>query len=866
MVPVELELEAFGPYVERTQISFKTFEEEGLFLICGDTGSGKTTIFDAIVFALYDSASGETRKMETLHSDYVEAKQSSKVRFLFSHKGKSYQVIRCFNGKRKNEATLEEENKEVLTGRREVNARLKEILGLDYLQFKQVSMIAQGEFLNLLLAKSEIRSEIFRKVFDTGFYKKLSENLKMKSAALKEEEKARKEREEQLLSGLKYKWSQKENGKWTSEEVEERLKKEIEQFQKEEIVKKETEKTKEKRKEEILREWEQIKNRNQDFEKLERLKVELEESKNRKKEFERKQKELESIKMAVIYFEPLLRQWKEKMVQLETEENKYLEIKKRQREQREKIKILKEEQKEIAENEKRQEILQKLELEKQKLEWEGEKLQTLQKLEEQKKKSQEKLKIEIKEAKKAAVEYETEKEKFFCAQAGILAQSLEDGKPCPVCGSLFHPAPACVLEETLSQEKLEEKEQKKNRLEEKRQRTMQEFLQLEKEIQIMTEELTLKQIRLSETIDEKRKKTEEKKEQKRIEIENLIQNLKDVREKENIQNEWIQNLEMSAATQKEKEICEKQIQLLKTEKKECKNKLQEMVKKQKLKSEKEAERFLEKKEEISKIEQEIEEYKKTSQQLQGQIEILKNRLCGQRKQSETEKKTELELLEKELTQIRTDLKENYNSRCFLERTLEQLQNLWEGSSRTREERMAFYALSDTAAGTLTGKPKVSFERYVQSAYFKQIVLEANQRLEQMTNGRYELLVEEAGSNLKSQSGLDLQVYDYHTGKVRSVRSLSGGESFQAALSLALGVSGVISQFSGGIRVETVFIDEGFGSLDEQSLELAVETLRKLSGQGYMVGIISHVKELKEQIFHRIEVKKGQKGSQILNII
>lgn len=112
----------------------------------------------------------------------------------------------------------------------------------------------------------------------------------------------------------------------------------------------------------------------------------------------------------------------------------------------------------------------------------------------------------------------------------------------------------------------------------------------------------------------------------------------------------------------------------------------------------------------------------------------------------------------------------------------------------------------------------------------------------------------------------MQVYDYHTGKVRSVRSLSGGESFQAALSLALGVSGVISQFAGGICIETLFIDEGFGSLDEQSLELAVDTLRQLSGQGCMIGIISHVKELKEQIFHRIEIKKGQKGSQILTVV
>ena len=141
MIPIELELEAFGPYAERTQISFEQFQENGLFLICGDTGSGKTTIFDAIAFALYDTASGETRKMETLHSDYVEAKKCSEVRLLFSHKGKRYQVIRSFNGKRKNEAVLEEEKKEGLTGRKAVNGRIREILGLERMDLKENEII-----------------------------------------------------------------------------------------------------------------------------------------------------------------------------------------------------------------------------------------------------------------------------------------------------------------------------------------------------------------------------------------------------------------------------------------------------------------------------------------------------------------------------------------------------------------------------------------------------------------------------------------------------------------------------------------------------------------------------------------------------
>lgn len=396
---------------------------------------------------------------------------------------------------------------------------------------------------------------------------------------------------------------------------------------------------------------------------------------------------------------------------------------------------------------------------------------------------------------------------------------------------------------------------------------MQTFLQLEKEVEKSTKEISVNPDFFWKEVHAKLEQTGQKRNQKEIKIRELEQDVKkEVRDSETIQKEWIENLEKEAGILKEKEICKEQIEALKAEKKACQMKLRTAVKEQKFKSEKEARLFCEKQEKLLKLEQEIADYKKRLHKFLGQIKILEKTLLGQKKQSEEEKQKKLEQTEQNLEKIRMELREIYKRISFYEKTLEQLKKLWEESEKTRKERLALLSLSDTASGTLAGKPKVSFERYVQSAYFKQIVVEANQRLEQMTDGRYELLVEETGTNKKSQSGLDLQVYDYHTGKVRSVRSLSGGESFQAALSLALGVSGVISQFAGGICIETLFIDEGFGSLDEQSLELAVDTLRQLSGQGCMIGIISHVKELKEQIFHRIEIKKGQKGSQILTVV
>lgn len=868
MIPIELELEAFGPYAECTQISFEQFEENGLFLICGDTGSGKTTIFDAIAFALYDTASGETRKMETLHSDYVETKKSSRVRLLFSHKGKRCQVIRSFNGKRKNEAVLEEAEKEVLTGRKAVNERLKEILGLDYQQFKQILMIAQGEFLNLLLAKSEVRSEIFRKVFDTGFYKRLAEVLKSKAGTLREEEKLRKERECQLLSGLgeefEKKFGEKDKDWQIPAEVETALEEKIDLLREEEKRQKEAERKEETNKEEILKAWEQIKNINRDLQQLEQLREILKKERERKQEFAQKEKELEQIKKSVLYVKPILVKYEEKKTALEKENIRYQEICERQKEQKQNTGRLKKEQKEAEQNERKNEKIQCLETECLELKEKEKKLTALCKLQKQKEALQEQLKAEIKEAKQAVLEYETEKEKFFCAQAGILAQSLKEGIPCPVCGSVSHPHPAVVLEEVLSQEELKEKEQDKKRVEEKRQKTLQDFLQLEKEVEKSTKEVSVNPDFFWKEVHAKLEQTGQKRNQKEIKIRELKQNVKrEVRDSETIQKEWIENLEKEAGILKEKEICKEQIEALKAEKKAYQIKLRAAVKEQNFKSEKEARLFCEKQEKLLILEQETADYKKTLHKLLGQIKILEETLLGKKKQSEEEKQKKFEQTEQNLEKIRLELREIYKRISFYEKTLEQLKKLWEESEKTRKERLALLSLSDTASGMLAGKPKVSFERYVQSAYFKQIVVEANQRLEQMTNGRYELLVEETGTNKKSQSGLDLQVYDYHTGKVRSVRSLSGGESFQAALSLALGVSGVISQFAGGIRIETLFIDEGFGSLDEQSLELAVKTLRELSSQGCMIGIISHVKELKEQIFYKIEVKKGQKGSQIL---
>lgn len=212
-------------------------------------------------------------------------------------------------------------------------------------------------------------------------------------------------------------------------------------------------------------------------------------------------------------------------------------------------------------------------------------------------------------------------------------------------------------------------------------------------------------------------------------------------------------------------------------------------------------------------------------------------------------------LETSIQQYATRLGANEPIAKALEKSLHKIGALW-------TQYQTISNLSKTANGELSGKQKIAFEQYVQASYFNQILIEANKRLKRMTNQRFELLRREESSDLRSQTGLELDVMDYYTGRIRSVKSLSGGESFKASLSLALGLSDVIQSYAGGVEIDTLFIDEGFGALDAESLEQAIQTLSGLASGNRLVGIISHVSELKERIDRQIIIEKNRAGSSI----
>ena len=462
------------------------------------------------------------------------------------------------------------------------------------------------------------------------------------------------------------------------------------------------------------------------------------------------------------------------------------------------------------------------------------------------------------------IAYETYREEFFRSQAGLLARNLVDGKPCPVCGSTVHPEKASCAKKELSEAALKELEDLKEKTSAELQRTMTVLAENKKEWQTRMEHLRREEgLAGKKNGDAVRKKaaslireTGMRLEKKRAKSCPGLPALEIVRKRTD------ENAQRRAAAAREIQICEKHVAEMTKERKEAEEKLLLEVKRQKFKSRAKAMEACLEQEEMERMEKETQAYEDHVRDLQIRIRSLAPALRGKKLCSEEGVREQMQRAEQQLKTVRMQLREDYSALERAKEVRRQLQALFEDSSRTEKIRLSLQNLSDTACGNLKGKPKISLERYVQSAYFRMITKEANRRLEHMSSGRYELLVREEKENLQSRSGRDLDVYDYHTGKVRSIRSLSGGESFQAALSLALGVSGVIGQFAGGIRVETVFIDEGFGSLDEQSLETAVETLSALSREDCLVGIISHVPELKERIECRIEVEKNRGGSSV----
>lgn len=913
MRPIKLVMSAFGPYADRVEINFDRLGSRGIYLITGDTGAGKTTIFDAITFALYGEASGSSREADMLRSKYALPSSPTEVELTFIYKEKEYRVRRNPEYERPKTrgagTTVEKAGAElylpdgaIVTKSKEVNKKIVDITGLDKNQFSQIAMIAQGDFLRLLLAATEERKKIFRKIFQTQKFSVLQERLKCESSELGREYEKNSENVRQYINGIKceegcelYETAEKaKDGLISDEETEELLN---------ELINRDTEAEKlcslktadlESSLSTVIaniakaREWEKNENTVKESSKLLRekeselkdVKARLDIENEKKPILQKTAEKAAGLKLELPYYKEL----ELKCEQLDDIKNE-LNLLKEKLSQNEKKS---EELKEYAENLKNElkniknagEEAAKLKVKKSELELYADSLFNLQtnmeksdKLKESFEKTQKKYIKKSQEAQEKREVYVKKYKAYLDEQAGIIAQNLIDGEECPVCGSKVHPHIAQKSEKTPQKSELDEYEKAAKEAEKiaaelsarsgeckgrydiaeaavvagiygifgniERKKAAERLKSESESVKVHLKKLSAEEIEADKKIKRKNEiessipVNEKEYEKLRAEAEDLQRKKASYEARQNEAESYMAAVRKKLSFKTEEET-QKKIRELEEEKRLCEEKLELLT-------------------------EEFNNYDKEINGLNKLIEAAKRNLKDRTDfdiEAESRQKIEIEqqkkLLSDEHRKIYARLTSN---KLILENIREKLKDI-----EKIKKRWSFVkALSDTANGNISGKEKIMLEAYVQAAYFERIIDRANTRFMMMSDGQYELKRRAAAENNKNQSGLELDVIDHYNGSERSVKTLSGGESFKASLALALGLSDEIQASAGGIKLDTMFIDEGFGTLDEDSLQQAVKILSELADGDRLVGIISHVSELKEKIDKQITVKKNANG-------
>lgn len=941
MRPEKLTISAFGPYADRTEIDFSRLGDSGLYLITGDTGAGKTTIFDAITFALYGQASGQVRDSAMFRSKYADTATETFVELVFSYQGKKYQVFRSPEymapKKRGTGLTLRKaeaqliypDERQPVTKARDVTRAIEELLGLDYEQFTQIAMIAQGDFQKLLLAGTVQRGEIFRQIFHTGIYQQVQ--LKLKEAAqsrYKEYDEMRRSIA-QYLDGVKLRqregteaeeFAELKKGKFEGklERSLEILKSFIDQGEKREseLLKQEQEVDQKIRTmENILHLSAQKRNLEQkkDFarKQLEQLLPDLEKASGEAEKYKDADQKCEALGILIREKQEQLKKY-QVLEQLKKELDEIrMQLKKCRAGQEANIRQEQQLHKDMEQLKKERSLLENSQLDLQKAITEREKrtqrkselngleteMREFKGLYEATKEQQKKYQAAYEKAQQQSEYYQQIFHSFLDAQAGILAQELKENEPCPVCGSLSHPHPRMISKgRTVTQEILDNEKIKLDKLEKisadqsleagklkersnaswkqivsGAEELLAEFQEFRKEtkngngqagdfrtvwkqmILMINREKEQCENLLTES-DRKIREAEENTKRKQ-KVEKLLENLekeKDIlQEKKNsCDREQTELTTKASENEKQQKNAAEEIRQVHSEagkevlEKEIREKQQEYIdlKENSRKMKETLERFQAEKARITSTIKTLDEQQKEIG------EIREDEIREQYTESTTQK-TELAEKRKELFSIQSGNLEIFRK----------VQKRKEEMTKAEAEYVWMKNLSDTANGNLNGKAKIELETYIQMAYFDRILRRANVRLMTMSSGQYELKRQEQSENRKEKAGLDLNVIDHYNGTERSVKTLSGGESFQASLSLALGLSDEIQASAGGIRLDSMFVDEGFGSLDEEALSQAVKALSSLADGHRMVGIISHVAELKDRIENKIIVTKQCSG-------
>ncbi|MDX2305748.1 MAG: SMC family ATPase [Microscillaceae bacterium] len=1012
MKPISLEIEAFGAFATKQLIQFDVFEENRLFLIHGPTGSGKTTIFDAMCYALYGQTTGN-RQGKSMRSDHVDQNIATRLDFVFQISTRKYRVTRQIKVGRNDNANENQSLAEVewdqehktyteltapLTKKNEIKERIEELLGFDAEQFKQIVILPQGKFQQLLLSSVDDKGKILTQLFNAEIYENITTQLQEDSKEFKKEIQDKKNRITARLESIGID-SQEVLGQLILDQQNtlNTLKNEL-------PLSEETHKLAQHSYQEarqladLFLEFEtsvqllakhneqkdliQIKeNQKQQAEKAEVLRPSIEEIIRTTKLIQDKKEHIQTYYSIIISREAKLRKLDVLIQNLEDQrpvfEEKKIQVSKLEEfrprfAELDKIKgIIRAQESELShkqndiqlfevnlqnkedklENENVQKLeelenmlRQKVALDHQMQQFESWKTlrkdyhsarQKYKNLEKQKKTALQELDLLGKTKLEKQTLYNNLERQWRLSQAAALAETLENNQPCPVCGSTQHPYPAQKNETYVSDQQITDAKQTEElatqRYDQSRERfskidkdlgvveetgkrladqlgevknwedaffvqqenqlkeNYQNTLQAEKKIEVLKAEnqkLRSEIKELKERIQIEREKYqqlqnqifEKKTEQKSIE-QNLPSNIHSEHELdehvEALQDEietFLENLEKSKEEKNEilLDISNRNTEVKKDER-EIKNlesdlddrerKLARDLKAKGFKNTEEIQYALRSDDEREALRKAIEHWNTRATELRTQLRQAEEKIAGREKPVLSEMLEHLNLLELELNERKKNIHQLAAHIASLEIQAKEIRKIHQDLLKIEEKAAHVIQLAELANGQNDLNQK--FQTYVLSVFLDDVVDYANKRLRILSQDRYQLHRTEEVLHGNRKAGLDLIVFDSYSGKERLVHNLSGGETFFTSLALALGLADVATANAGGIRLDAMFIDEGFGTLDSETLDLAIKTLMNLDGEYRLVGIISHVAELKERIpSNRLEVIKGRHGSTI----
>lgn len=865
MKPLKLTMRAFGPYAGETVIDFEKLQGRHLFLICGPTGAGKTTILDAMCYALYGKTSGD-RTGEKMRSDYADSSERTEVIFDFMLGDKTYRATRSpaqmVDKKRGSGQTLAamqaslselEDGKEINTLRTGIEEAAGKLIGLNADQFCQVILLPQGDFRKLLVAKADEREAILKQLFKTQRFSDFKDRLKDRLDAKVREKMEKQTREDQILST-----AGATDEKQLSQMVEE-AGKELKEAQ--DIVKSREKESNEFR--EVYQKETALMGHFTELDKALKQDAALKNEEGRMKEMEASLSLIRSARELAPYFvqlDGITREGKQEAVKLKTAKadmetySKLNETLEKRIQELDAMKEKREEERKTAL--KMQDLVPKATLY-------GAAVQALKNTKNALSRAEEETKRLQAAAEAARKARDEQKEKadavrksYIEGQAFLLAEGLEDGVPCPVCGAIHHPAPARGGDNVAKAEDVE-------RAQKEYERASAAYDRANDAKEKHSTGAYAKAVSDHAKADAQMKTLEEIPEAYRdpkfLEMEST-RLLTDIRK-------WEQDKETAAAqlrkagadlsaSQAACRNAEERREELVKKYRETESVLKEASDKAGFQSLDECKEWYKKKDTEESVRKTLEQYRADRKSTEERIKAEEQATAGKERPDMlalNEKSKALQDQLKKASERAAALKERTET---LQKAVSDARAIEKELEDLRKEEGFIRGLYDLTSGK---KTRITLERYVLGTLLDDVANAANLRLLSMSRRRYSLhrMTDESGLG---KGGLSLEVSDSFTGRSRPANTLSGGETFLASLSLALGLADVVQSRQGGVRLDTMFIDEGFGTLDPDSLNSAMNTLIDLQNTGRMVGIISHVPELEERIDARLRVTPAEKGS------